>query len=229
LKIIAVPHRDSRHRQPTPVLGGASIIAAILVTLAVTRALPYWMGLGAAGLFITGLIDDTVVLRPLTKFLMQLAVVMAVVSVAPPFGRVLIPWPPAAAALVIFWLLSTVNAFNLIDGIDGLAAGVGIAGALAVSAIGLLHPDHALVLQGLVIAGALAGFLVFNFHPASIFMGDCGALPLGLLLGAIALEAGGHSNASRLAHYPVPVLIMLVPLLDTAIVSVSRMATGNPV
>ena len=85
------------------------------------------------------------------------------------------------------------------------------------------------MVQGLVIAGALAGFLVYNLHPASIFMGDGGALPLGLLLGILALHAGGLSGSERLPHYVVPILIMLVPLLDTTIVSVSRIATGTPV
>jgi UDP-GlcNAc:undecaprenyl-phosphate/decaprenyl-phosphate GlcNAc-1-phosphate transferase len=81
----------------------------------------------------------------------------------------------------------------------------------------------------LAIIGALAAFLLWNLHPASIFMGDCGALPLGMLLGVLSLHAGGLSSASHVAHYAVPVLLMLVPLLDTIIVSVSRMATGIPV
>jgi UDP-GlcNAc:undecaprenyl-phosphate GlcNAc-1-phosphate transferase len=134
------------------------------------------------------------------------------------------------ASLAAFWLLSTVNAFNLIDGLDGLAAGVGIAAAAAITLIGVTHGDAAMTFQGLAIGGALAGFMLFNLHPASIFMGDCGALALGLLLGAIALRAGGLAALqSRPSRYVVPILIMLVPLLDIAIVSVSRMATGAPI
>jgi UDP-GlcNAc:undecaprenyl-phosphate/decaprenyl-phosphate GlcNAc-1-phosphate transferase len=224
--IIAMPHGDAHHREPTPLLGGASILAAILVTLAIARTLPGWMLFGAASLFAVGVIDDAIVLRPLQKFLMQVAIVALVIAFGPPH-LALTPWPPLSEALVGFWLLSTINAFNLIDGLDGLAAGVGIAAALAASAVGIVHADAMLTSQGLVIAGALGGFLVCNLCPATIFMGDCGALPLGLLLGIVSLHAGGLAESSRLAHYAVPILIMLVPLLDTAIVSVSRMATGN--
>jgi hypothetical protein len=139
-------------------------------------------------------------------------------------------WPWLNDALAAFSLLSTINAFNLIDGGDGLAGGVGIAAAVAVTTIALLHGETAAALCGLAITGALAGFLLYNLHPASIFMGDCGALPLGLLLGFVSLHVGGiAAGNSRLSRYVVPILIMLVPLLDTAIVCVSRMATGRPV
>jgi UDP-GlcNAc:undecaprenyl-phosphate/decaprenyl-phosphate GlcNAc-1-phosphate transferase len=139
----------------------------------------------------------------------------------------LAPWPLVSAGLAAFFLLSTVNAFNLID---GLAAGVGIIAATAISAIGWVRGDITLACYGAAIAGALGGFLLCNLHPATIFMGDCGALPLGLILGAVSLQAGGlAATNSRLSRYVVPILIMMVPLLDTAIVSVSRMATGNPV
>ncbi|MGH7934164.1 MAG: glycosyltransferase family 4 protein, partial [Candidatus Binataceae bacterium] len=226
--IVATPYSDSRHSAPTPLLGGAAIVVAVLAAMAVAGALPLWMLVGAAGLFAVGLVDDSIVLKPLRKFLMQLAVVVFVVAVAPGFG--LLPWPLLAAALAVFWLVSTVNAFNLADGLDGLAGGVGIVAALAVTTIGLMRHDLAVAYQGLAIAGALGGFLIHNLHPASIFMGDCGALPLGLLLGITALHAGGLAAAhSRLSRYVVPILIMLMPLLDTAIVSVSRMATGIPV
>lgn len=226
--IVATPFGVSGRRAMTPALGGAAIVGATLVTLAVARALPGWMLLGAAGLFAVGLIDDAVTLRPLHKFMLQAALVMAVVILGPPHPG-LTPWPLLSGAITAFWLLSTVNAFNLIDGLDGLSTGVGIAGALTITAIGLIHGDLPLACQGLALAGALAGFLLYNFHPASIFMGDGGALPLGLILGALALNAGGEAANSPLSYYAVPVLIMLMPLLDTAIVSVGRMATGGRV
>jgi len=225
-KIVATPLSDTHGS--TPLLGGTAIIGAIVATLAVARALPGWMCLGAGGLFAIGLVDDAIALRPARKFMAQTALVLAVVALGPRFG--LAPWPLVSASLAAFFLLSTVNAFNLIDGLDGLAAGVGILAAAAISTIGLLRGDYALACGGLAIAGGLGGFLVSNLHPASIFMGDCGALPLGLLLGAVSLQAGGlAATNSRLSRYIVPILIMMVPLLDTAIVSVSRMATGNPV
>ncbi len=225
--IVSVPYSESRHLQQMPLLGGAAIIAAILITLALGRILPFWLLIGAAGLFVIGLVDDAIVLRPSRKFLLQLVIVTFVLAAGPAFR--LAPWTLINTALTGFFLLATVNAFNLIDGLDGLAAGVGIIVAIGAATISYLHGDMTGTAQALVIAGALAGFLIYNGHPASIFMGDSGALPLGLLLGAMALHAGDLAGNSRLSRYVVPILIMLVPLLDTAIVSVSRMATGTPV
>ncbi|HEY1852288.1 MAG TPA: hypothetical protein VGG60_14795 [Candidatus Binataceae bacterium] len=225
--IVSVPYTESRHQRQTPLMGGAAIIAAILITLGVSRMLPLWLMVGTVGLFAIGLIDDAIVLPPLRKFLLQLMVVFLTLVMGPAYR--LAPWPLLNAGLAGFFLLSTVNAFNLIDGLDGLAGGVGIIAASSAAAISLLHHDNVAACQALVIAGALAGFLIYNLHPASIFMGDGGALPLGLLLGTMALHAGDLAGNSRLPRYVVPILIMLMPLMDTAIVSVSRMATGKPV
>ncbi|MBI3758642.1 MAG: hypothetical protein HY269_02675 [Deltaproteobacteria bacterium] len=225
--IVAVPYTESRHQRQKPLMGGAAIIGSILVALAFGHILPLWLFLGTAGLFVIGLVDDAIILPPLRKFLLQIAVVLIVLATGPSFR--LAPWPLVSAALAGFFLVSTVNAFNLIDGLDGLAAGVGIIVSLGAATIFLLHGDRVSACQAFVIAATLAGFLVYNLHPASIFMGDSGALPLGLLLGMIALHAGDIAGNSRLPRYVVPVLIMLVPLLDTAIVSVSRMATGMPI
>src|SRR5579863_3402929 len=226
--IVALMEADSRHREVVPLLGGAGIIGAILVALAIGRALPASILAGALGLFTVGLIDDAIVLRPRWKFSMQVAVVLAMMVIGPPHTG-LTPWPLLSEGLAIFWLLSAVNAVNLIDGLDGLASGIGIIAALACAAIGIAHGDETLTRQGLVIAGALGGFMLYNVHPATIFMGDCGALPLGVLLGVVSLHAGGLSASSRLSRYAVPILILLVPLLDTASVSISRLATGKGV
>jgi UDP-GlcNAc:undecaprenyl-phosphate GlcNAc-1-phosphate transferase len=225
--VVSVPYTESRHQRQTPLMGGAAIIVAILTTLALGRILPLWLLAGTAGLFAIGMVDDAIVLRPLLKFMLQLVVVSIVLATGPAFH--LAPWPPVNAVLAGFFLLATVNAFNLIDGLDGLAAGVGAIVAVGAATISYLHGDLSGTAQDLVIAGALAAFLIYNLHPASIFMGDSGALPVGFLLGAIALHAGDLAGNSRLPRYVVPILIMLVPLLDTLIVSVSRMATGTPV
>jgi UDP-GlcNAc:undecaprenyl-phosphate/decaprenyl-phosphate GlcNAc-1-phosphate transferase len=226
--IVAQPESDSRSGSPKPLLGGFSIIAAILVPLAIIGTLPLWIAIGALPLCVIGALDDARPLEPRSKLLMQIAVVVLAVALGPGFA--LAPWWLVGPAIAAFFLLSTVNAFNLIDGLDGLAAGVGIVTAAAITAIALINGQTALAFEGLAIVGALGGFLVFNLHPASIFMGDCGALPMGFLLGAAALQAGeAAAVGSRLPRYVVPVLLMLVPLLDTAIVSVSRMATGSPI
>jgi UDP-GlcNAc:undecaprenyl-phosphate GlcNAc-1-phosphate transferase len=227
LGVVAAPNRELPNRRQIPLLAGAPIMVAILVSLGFFSAVPLWMLIGGGGLMLLGLLDDVVVLRPGAKFALQLLIVATAVGCWR--TPVLFPWPWLNAAFIMFWLLATVNAFNLIDGLDGLAGGVGVVIALAIAVIGANHHNWAMVCQGLAIAGALAGFLVFNFHPASIFMGDCGALPLGFILGAIALETATTAANSRLTVYVLPMLIMLVPLLDMTVVSISRMATSNPV
>lgn len=225
--IISAPYSDTLPARRIPLLGGIAIILSIVLPLSLAGAMPLWIGGPTLALLIVGVVDDAVAMRPLKKFLLQLLIVTAVVLAAPRFA--LAPWRLLNLVLAGVFLISTVNAFNLIDGLDGLAGGVGIAAALAAAGVAALHNDMSSVVQGLVIAGALAGFLVYNLHPASVFMGDGGALPLGLLLGILALHVGGLSGNFRLPHYVVPIMIMLVPLLDTAIVSVSRIATGTPV
>jgi UDP-GlcNAc:undecaprenyl-phosphate GlcNAc-1-phosphate transferase len=222
--MVVAPHSDSIHRGPIPLLGGASIIAAILITLGALSMLPLWMLVGAGGLLILGVIDDAVALRPTRKLAWEtVAVTAAVLCWRVP---ALAPWPWINYFFVVFWLLATVNAFNLIDGLDGLAGGIGITVALAIAAIAVSRHDFVTATQALAVGGALGGFLLFNLHPASIFMGDGGALPLGFLLGAIASGMGGAGG--WLTRFTVPALIMIVPLLDMAIVCVSRMATSSP-
>ncbi|HEX4209483.1 MAG TPA: hypothetical protein VHY56_03755, partial [Candidatus Binataceae bacterium] len=160
--ILATPYSEILEKRRVPLLGGIAIIAAILLPLALTHSLPLWIGLPTLALLIVGEIDDAVVMRPQNKFAFQLLVVAVVVIAAPRFA--LTPWRLLNVILAGFFLLSTVNAFNLIDGLDGLAGGVGIVAALAAAGVAGLQGDLQAVTQCLVIAGALAAFLVYNLH-----------------------------------------------------------------
>lgn len=226
LGVTAEPVRASTAMK-IPVFGGVSIVAATLIALAAFGALPAWLAFGMIAMFLLGFVDDAIALRPRNKLLAQTAVVILALVAMPHIA--LTPWPVLDAALVAFWLLSTTNAFNLIDGLDGLAAGVGIIAGLAIAATGLFTGHIPVALMALAIAGALGGFLAHNFHPAAIFMGDGGALPIGFALGGLAMVAGQLPGNSRLTEYAYPVLVMLVPILDTAIVSVTRIATGRAI
>ncbi len=227
LGVTAPPSDDGRHHEATPLLGGVAIVISILIALAAVHSLSLGMLAGSIGLLAVGVIDDAVAFRALPKLLSQIAIVAIVLGVEGPLH--LAPWHWLNALLTGFFLLATINAFNLIDGLDGLATGIGIVIAVACGVIALVNNQTALGCRALAIAGALCGFLLYNATPASIFMGDSGALPLGLILGLLALHAGDLSGNSRLSRYVAPMLLMLVPLLDTAIVSVSRMATGKPI
>jgi UDP-GlcNAc:undecaprenyl-phosphate/decaprenyl-phosphate GlcNAc-1-phosphate transferase len=215
---------------PVPVLGGAAIIAAFMITLALLGNLPAWLALGMLGLFALGLVDDIVALKPAQKLIWQIVVVTTLVMLYRyPSHPTLTPWPLTDSLIVVVWLLGTTNAYNLVDGLDGLASGTGIVVCAAVAVTGWLHHNPMLVCWSLALGGALAGFLICNFHPASVFMGDSGALPVGLLLGLLALLGGGMATNSRVTRYVFPLMVLALPLLDTAIVSVTRLATGIPI
>lgn len=206
--------------------GGAPIVGAILFALAMIHSLPLWILAGAGMLLIVGVIDDAFEMRPYQKFLCQLAICVWAVGFALPM-HALTPWPALDFVLTVSWLLATTNAFNLIDGLDCLAAGIGIIAAAAIAATGIMHHAPQVWMPSLAVVGSLAAFMFFNFPPASIIMGDAGALPLGYVLGALALAAGELATNSRLTKYVFPMMVMIVPLLDTGIVSVTRIATGG--
>jgi UDP-GlcNAc:undecaprenyl-phosphate GlcNAc-1-phosphate transferase len=218
---------SSTDHELIPVFGGASIVAGILISLAAFAVLPPWVALGAGSLWIVGAIDDAFELRPRQKLAAQVIVSTIVAAAMPRFA--LTPWPLVNFVAVVFWLTAASNAFNLIDGLDGLAAGTGIVIATAIAITSIIHLNLALAVTALAVAGALAGFMIFNFPPASIFMGDAGALPVGILLGVLSLRAGLLPNNSHLTRFVYPILVMLMPLLDTGIVSVTRLATGNSI
>ena len=226
-RIMAIPGAESRHTQPTAMLGGVAIAGALLGALALAGNLPPWLLFATVVLTAMGLVDDLSALLPAQKLAAQIAVTLAVIWFGPRF--VISHHPTLDALLVFLWLVGTTNAFNLIDGLDGLAAGIGAVTGLAVAVTAALYNNMALAGWAMALSGALFGFLVYNLHPASIFMGDAGALPVGFLLGVFALQAGSRSTNSRLTAFVFPALVMLVPLLDTAIVSATRLATGRPI
>jgi UDP-GlcNAc:undecaprenyl-phosphate GlcNAc-1-phosphate transferase len=225
--VMAIPGPDSRHTKPTAMLGGLAIASAFLGALALIGNLSWWILASTCALATLGLVDDVLVIRPGQKLAAQIAVTLGILIAGPPLLIVHIPW--LGAAIVFLWLIGTSNAFNLIDGLDGLATGIGMVSTLAVAVTAILHNNMPLAGSALALGGALGGFLVYNFHPASIFMGDAGALPVGFLLGIFALQAGSISTNSRLTVFVFPLLVMLVPILDTSIVSATRLAIGRPI
>jgi UDP-GlcNAc:undecaprenyl-phosphate GlcNAc-1-phosphate transferase len=227
-KVVAEPSEESGHPEATPALGGIAIVAAVLAALALAGALPLWMSIGMVALLAVGIIDDAVALTPSRKLALELIVVAIFLAIGPPPPEVT-RWPLVNLAGTAFFMTAVINAFNLIDGLDGLAAGVGIAAVGAIGVVGWWSRDAGLACAAAATAAAFGAFLLFNFHPASIFMGDSGALPMGFLLGALTLEGSALQLNSHLSKAVFPLLVMLVPLLDTTIVSVSRVATGNPI
>lgn len=128
--------------------------------------------------------------------------------------------------LTIAWVLLITNAFNLIDGLDGLAAGAALFSTLVLLVVSLLGGNHFVAFLAVVLAGAIAGFLRFNFNPATIFLGDSGSLFIGFLLSALALA--GSQKASTMVAVAIPVVCFGLPILDVAIAVVRRFLSGKP-
>jgi UDP-GlcNAc:undecaprenyl-phosphate/decaprenyl-phosphate GlcNAc-1-phosphate transferase len=223
------PTQARWHKQPTPTLGGVAVFAGcFLPTLAFSPSpsatLP--LLLIAAQMFVLGLYDDLRQLHPVTKLLGQLSAAATALF----FGYSLnfFAWAPMDAVLTILWIVGLTNAVNLLDNMDGLAGGIGLIAALYLAFFFYQHEDAHHVWLALALAGAVAGFLVFNFHPASIFMGDAGSLVLGSTLSLLAIRA--HGQASNIfSLVAVPTCLLLVPILDTGLVTLTRILRGQAI
>ncbi len=232
--IVAQPSSDRPHEKPTALLGGVAVLAGFVVAIGfvgILTGLPYhsipWLAGFAVAMCLVGLLDDIVDLRPRHKLVLELAAICILVWWGPQLD--FFPYHAVNIALTVFWLVTATNAFNLIDGIDGLAAGVGIVAALSIASVAGLHQHTGTMIAALSIAGALAGFMFFNFPPATVFMGDEGALAVGLVLGVLSIQGSRFGEGSLPARLAMPLLALMVPILDTVTVTVTRLATGNPI
>lgn len=229
LGFVAKPKSDRWHKRPTAMMGGVAIFVTTLVMYA--AVVPYTneslIVLGASSfLFLVGLLDDILNIKPYQKLIGQLIGASIVVGLGPKLpitGYELVDiW------ITILWLVGITNAINLLDNMDGLAAGIAVIALLSLGAGFAFNGQMNELLLVSVFVGALLGFLIFNFNPASIFMGDCGSMFVGFLLASSVLvgQVGGRSRGvfSILA---VPVLILFVPIFDTTLVTVIRKLWGR--
>ncbi|MFH2007242.1 MAG: hypothetical protein ABI333_11695 [bacterium] len=228
---VARPRADRWHAEPTALMGGIAIFLGFAVAFLTLwpfpdRRLPV-LALCGAGMFGLGLLDDLVSLRPAAKLAGQIAVAatFTFAGVLPIYTFV----PVIDIAITILWLVGITNALNLLDNLDGQAAGVTViaAGFLAYFFLAAGQPLEAGV--ALAVVGAALGFLLFNWNPASIFMGDSGSLLLGFLLAGVTLFNQSHRTRNLLATLAVPLLVLIVPILDTALVTLARKAHGRAV
>jgi UDP-GlcNAc:undecaprenyl-phosphate GlcNAc-1-phosphate transferase len=227
--VVAKPKTDRWHKRPTAMLGGVGIMLATVIAYFVlvpkTEGSLVVMG-GAVLLFFVGLIDDLVNIRPYQKLIGQLAgagiLVLSGLTLPLTGYQIIDIW------ITVFWVIGITNAINLLDNMDGLAAGIA---AIAAFSLSLNFASNGLTNELLLTAaliGALAGFLVYNFNPATIFMGDCGSMFIGFLLsGAVLLNQVGGRSRGIVPILAVPVLILLVPIFDTTFVTVLRKLWGR--
>ncbi len=228
---VALPHGDRWHKTPTAHLGGIAIFAAVVVTSLLTLTLTIQtltLLAGSTFLFLVGLVDDLWTLKPYQKLLGQLlgAPVLLAVGLYLPWT----PWLLVNWAITLFWVVGITNALNLLDNMDGLASGIAAIAAvfLGVNCLANGQEMEAMLLG--VLAAALVGFLVYNSHPASIFMGDCGSLFIGYFLaGAALLNPVDGQSRSLLPVLAVPVLVLFIPIFDVCLVTVTRKLARRPV
>ena len=249
-KLMDKPGARKVHTTAVPRLGGIGIMAGFTAAMVVELAGEYWFGwpgvlllgdgqvlgttLGVAVVFFVGLVDDLRGMKARTKFAGQLLAAAVTISFglkidffANPFGGGRLPLDWLGYPLTALWLVGFANVFNLIDGLDGLAAGVAAIAAASFLALALdMNQAIAAVLAVGVIGGCI-GFLRYNFNPASIYMGDSGALSIGFALGCVSLT--GVMKSAAAISLVAPLLIIGVPLFDTASAIIRRRMHGRPI
>ena len=241
--------RDKRRLDPTgiPRLGGIAVYVSLLIGLVplvllhnvFTESLkdgnshPFRIFIPASLTLLLGIVDDIWGLRAMQKFagLVIIALVfyamggrIELLSV-PLVGSIHLPLI-AGLLITVIWIVGIANAFNLLDGIDGLAAGAAVFSSLVIMGISLMQGRPLVIAISLVLSGALIGFLRYNFNPASIFLGDSGALLIGFLLAALSVE--GSQKASTAVAVAIPLMAFGLPVADTAFTMVRRFISRKP-
>ena len=229
LGLVAAPSADRWGRRPTALFGGVAIFLTVSALAAVTGAAGQLWPLLAAGALVAGLglVDDVLSLKASTKLIAQISIAALLL-----YSGCRLQWtdsPTADAALTLFWIVGITNAFNLLDNMDGLCSGIAVIAGTCLLAGSTLDGIGPADLYLAILLGASAGFLVYNVHPASIYLGDAGSLFLGLNVAVLTIVATPQ-NAARsglLSAVAVPVLLLLVPIFDTTFVTAVRLLSGR--
>lgn len=236
---VARPREDRWHRQPTPTLGGVAIYLALLVGIVVNTAISgtwgevQWDLLGVSSLvFLLGLYDDLKQMSPPAKLMGQILAAAAAVFLGyttnfftPKILNSVVAQLPNIV-LTFMWLVGLTNAINLLDNMDGLAGGISLITALFLSYFFWRGVDFGLFPLAMALGGSLLAFVVYNFPPASIFMGDSGSLFLGFFLATMAIARQPQAS-NVFAVMGVPTLLFMLPILDTTLVTVTRILRGQ--
>lgn len=229
-KFVSFPKQDRWRKRVVASLGGIAIFGASLISYLIFGARDLTsLGfiVGSLSIFGLGLIDDIVHIKADTKLIGQIIVACITIMFGMSFNissNLLINIP-----FTIFWIVGIVNAFNLLDNMDGLCVGIASISTLVLSIHSILNNNVQLAVLALVILGASLGFLEYNFNPAKIFMGDCGSMFLGYTLAASALMGTVKEKSSLLVAIAIPVLVLAVPIFDTIFVTIARSMNHRPI
>jgi UDP-GlcNAc:undecaprenyl-phosphate GlcNAc-1-phosphate transferase len=228
--MVSAPSKDRWHTRPTALLGGVGIFVAVVTVVLLTVDVPlaFRRAILPAGalLFLMGLVDDIANLKPIQKLVIQVIAAFIVIQ-----AGLLLPWTSSLvlnSVITMFWLVGITNAVNMLDNMDGLAAGVAAIASvfMAIHCFSLGRIAEGTTIA--VLAASLFGFLLYNSQPASIFMGDCGSMFIGFFLACTALlTTAGGATPNLLPVIAVPVLTLLIPIFDTTFVTLMRKMSGR--
>lgn len=241
IKAIDIPKDNRRvHEKPIPLLGGLAMYISFVATLFIKNGAFTWSEIGivvgATIIVIGGFLDDKYDLKPWQKLFFQISAAIClwefgvkIMLVTNPFNSVntYLNVLNFSLPLTIIWVVGITNALNLIDGLDGLAAGVALISSITILVIAIMNGRVEAAMFTCILSGAILGFLPYNFNPASIFMGDTGAQLLGFLLAAISIE-GAIKSATAFA-IAVPILALGLPIYDTLFAVIRRKINGKPI
>jgi UDP-GlcNAc:undecaprenyl-phosphate GlcNAc-1-phosphate transferase len=246
---VAAPTQERHlHSAPLPRLGGVAIYLSALLSIGISAAVllhnprlhsSFSMKtlatilVPATVVFLLGVYDDVRGVGPYAKFAVQaiagamlFAGGLRIVNIPVIFGNHSFPWY-VGLPFTVLWVIAITNAFNLIDGLDGLAAGSALFSTLVAFVVALLNGPSMVTMVTIALAGAILGFLKYNFNPATIFLGDSGSLFIGFLLSALALE--GAQKAPTIVAVAIPVVSFGLPILETSLSVIRRLISGRPV
>jgi len=226
--LVSYPRPDRWHKRPTALLGGISIYLASVASsffLGLINKNAWGLFLGATFLFIVGLADDKFHFTPYVKLFTQ--IIAGCIAIL--FGVVIGLSLDIILSIILtlLWIIGITNSFNLLDNIDGLAAGIAAIASLMLFILSQLFYNNPLGVFALVLSGAALGFLPYNFNPAKIFMGDSGSMFLGYCIALISITGTARHISSLLITLFVPVLILSVPIFDTIFVMIIRQLQGR--
>lgn len=236
LGIVDKPNPRKVHAVPTPMMGGLAVLCGFLAGLATANRLgllhptltPQVTGIvaGVALMFVIGLVDDKRGVSPRNKLLGQFIAACVLVWFEVRLA-IFIRDNVVTTLITMLWIVGITNSFNLLDNMNGLSAGVGFIAACAFGWVAYQQYDSQVMLMAGALAGALLGFLPYNFPRARIFLGDAGSMLIGFTLAALSVQ-GIYLAQSKLTHLPVitPILILGVPLFDTLSVMTIRVSRG---
>ena len=226
--LVDQPREGRFHGTPTPVLGGVAVVGGLLLVASLAAGVDgklLVVLLGAVTLGAVGLVDDVRSLGPWVRLAAEGGAALALWMVNIRAG--IFHVEALDLILTVVWVIAIVNAVNMVDNMDGLAGGVTLVSALGIAVVAGLQGQYHVAPFALAVVGASAGFLLFNFPPARIFLGDAGSMALGFLLAALGLQLN-LQVPTTLARAVILVLLVGVPLFDLLVVVIARLLRRDP-